>query len=74
MFMLVHLYMKPLIKINFSLYKNFVMKLLDIELKGTHDVDSGWMKEVRDTGAKIVPRVANQILLHFPVLYRGFTI
>ena len=32
-----------------------------LEIKGDHDIDQGWIQEVRDTGAKIVPRIIFEI-------------
>ena len=34
---------------------------IGIKVTGTHDVDQGWMEEVRATGAKVVPRVIFEI-------------
>jgi len=32
-----------------------------LEIKGDHDIDQGWIQEVRDTGAQIVPRIIFEI-------------
>jgi len=37
------------------------MEGIGLTVTGTHDVDRGWMEEVRATGAKVVPRVIFEI-------------
>ena len=32
-------------------------KKIDIKIQGEHDVDRGWISEVKSTGAKVVPRL-----------------
>lgn len=32
-----------------------------LDITGGHDIDQGWIQEVRDTGAKIVPRIIFEI-------------
>ena len=32
-------------------------KKIDMKIQGEHDVDRGWISEVKSTGAKVVPRL-----------------
>ena len=32
-------------------------KKIDMKIQGEHDVDLGWISEVKSTGAKVVPRL-----------------
>ena len=33
------------------------IKKIDLQIQGEHDVDLGWISEVKSTGAKVVPRL-----------------
>jgi chitinase domain-containing protein 1 len=37
------------------------MEGVGFKVHGTHDVDQGWVEEVRATGAKVVPRIIVEI-------------